>query len=86
MNKQINVSTIKTQKDAVMWHLQKYGSITSWEAIKEYGATRLSGIIFNLRKEGYAIISEDKTFVNRFGKSTTIAKYKYLNPVGNATS
>ena len=31
-------------------HLRKYGSITSWEAIQNYKATRLSAIIFNLRK------------------------------------
>lgn len=34
---------------AVLEHLQKYGSITSWEAIDKYGATRLSAIIFNLK-------------------------------------
>lgn len=32
-------------------HLKKYGSITSWEAIQNYKATRLSAIIFNLRKK-----------------------------------
>lgn len=32
-------------------HLRKYGSITSWEAIQDYKATRLSAIIFNLRKK-----------------------------------
>ena len=46
---------IKTQKDAILWHLKNYGNITSWEAIKEYGATRLSGIIFDLKAEGYPI-------------------------------
>lgn len=39
----------KTRK--VEAHLQKYGTITSWEAILEYKATRLSAIIFNLRKK-----------------------------------
>lgn len=32
-------------------HLKKHGSITSWEAIQNYKATRLSAIIFNLRKK-----------------------------------
>lgn len=40
----------KTQK--VLNHLRENGSITSWEAIQQYGATRLSAIIFNLRKKG----------------------------------
>ena len=32
-------------------HLRRKGSITSWEAITNYRATRLSAIIFNLRKK-----------------------------------
>ena len=36
---------------AVEEHLTKYGSITSWDAIEKYKATRLSAIIFNLRKK-----------------------------------
>lgn len=39
---------IKTRE--VEKHLKDKGSITSWEAIKQYRATRLSAIIFNLRK------------------------------------
>lgn len=33
----------------VMEHLLNIGSITSWEAIELYRATRLSAIIFNLK-------------------------------------
>ena len=36
---------------AVEEHLKKHGNITSWEAIQEYRATRLSAIIFRLRKK-----------------------------------
>lgn len=76
----ISYEDVKTQKEAIMWHLQTYGNITSWEAIKEYGATRLSGIIFNLRKEGYDIISKNMEVKTRFGRNTTIAKYLYFRP------
>ena len=31
-----------TKKEKVRQHLLKYGSITSWEAIMKYNATRLS--------------------------------------------
>jgi hypothetical protein len=75
---EINFNDVKNQKDAVLWHLQKYNNITSWEAIKEYGATRLSAIIFNLRKSGYIIHSIPITLKNRFGKTTTISKYTYI--------
>jgi len=72
---------VKNQTDAVVWHLQFYGKITSWEAIKEYGITRLSSIIFNLRKRGYKITSVDKVFKNRFGHDTIVAEYIYSAPV-----
>ena len=34
-----------TQEKEVLDYLRKIGSITSWEAIVEFGATRLSAII-----------------------------------------
>ena len=72
---------VKSQSDAILWHLKTYGTITSYEAIKEYGATRLSGIIFTHRKNGYNIYSLPITKKTRFGRNTTIAKYVYQKPV-----
>lgn len=61
---------------AILMHLQENGSITSWEAIKEYGATRLSAIIFNLRhKYNLDIISESVEFIDRYGSKSSFAKY-----------
>ncbi len=81
--KQIKIeeSDVNTQASAILWHLGKYGSITSYEAIKEYGATRLASIIFNYRKEGYTIDSMPLQKKNRFGRTVTIAKYVYVKPV-----
>ena len=56
--KLLTEAKIKTQR--VLAHLQKYGSITSWEAITQYKATRLSSIIFNLKEKGYNIESLDR--------------------------
>lgn len=63
----------KTEKVAM--HLLEKGSITSWEAIQEYGATRLSAIIFNLRKRGMDIRTERVEFTDRFGSKAYYAKY-----------
>lgn len=71
---------VKSQSDAILWHLKTYGSITSYQAIKEYGATRLSAIIFNHRKNGYVIDSVPINKKTRFGKTTTISKYLYTKP------
>lgn len=68
-----NRKTNKTKK--VLEHLQINGSITSLEAIELYGATRLSAIIFNLRKRGYDIITEDMPFTDRFGNKSSFGKY-----------
>ena len=76
----IKKENVKTQSDAILWHLKEHGEITSWEAIKEYGATRLSGIIFVLRKNGYDIQSLPYPVKTRFGRNTTIAKYVYTAP------
>ena len=56
-------------------YLKKFKNITSLDAIRDLGNTRLSATIYELRKDGYNIISEDLTVKNRWGNNTTIAKY-----------
>tara|TARA_R110000824_G_scaffold4177_2_gene19804 strand:- start:729 stop:986 length:258 start_codon:yes stop_codon:yes gene_type:complete len=73
----ITQDQVKSQSDAILWHLKTYGNITSYEAIKEYGATRLAAIICNHRKNGYDIGSLPLKKKTRFGKTTTISKYTY---------
>lgn len=63
-------------EDMILKHLQDFGSITSWEAIMEYGCTRLSQYIYLLRKDGYNITSENVTKKNRYDQSVTFSKYK----------
>lgn len=65
----------QTQREMVLKHLQDYGSITSWEAIIEYGATRLSAIIYNLKKLGYGFLCEQVTRKNRYGRNVTFTRY-----------
>jgi hypothetical protein len=76
----ITKEEIKTGKDAIKWHLKNYGSITSLEAIREYGVTRLASIIWYLKEDGYTIHSTDLKKTTRFNRTTTIAKYLYMKP------
>ena len=46
-----------SQNKTVLKHLNEFGKITSWEAIKLYRITRLSAIIFNLKEKGHDINS-----------------------------
>jgi len=50
----------KNKHQMVLAHLQHYGSITTWDAITQYKATRLSAIIHNLKEKGYNIESVKK--------------------------
>lgn len=66
----------KTQRNEVLRHLKENGSITSWEAIKEYGATRLSAIIYDLRHYyDLEIKNERVEFTNRYGTKSSYVKY-----------
>lgn len=72
-----------TQLKMVLQHLKEHGSITSYDAFKMYGVTRLSAIIHTLRhKQGYSITSHYKRVTTRNGFQTTIAVYK-LEGEGN---
>ena len=59
-------------------YLKEFGNITSLGAIRDLGNTRLSATIYELRKDGYNIISEDLTVKNRWGNNTIIALYKLI--------
>ena len=65
-----------TQDERILRHLKDYGSITSWEAITEYGITRISAVIHRLRKDGYKISTEYQTTKNRYGDKVSYGVYK----------
>jgi hypothetical protein len=64
-----------TKTAQVLEHLKSHGTITSWQAIQDYGATRLSAIIFNLRKDGYDIDTKTELTKDRNGNVCQYAKY-----------
>ena len=65
-----------TQCERIIRHLRDYGSITSLEAITEYGILRLASRISDLRGQGYAISSEMGTGKNRYGEVTHFSVYR----------
>lgn len=64
-----------THYDRILRHLKDCGSITSITAIYEYGVTRLSAVIYDLRQDGYNIKSENVNSVNRYGDKVHFARY-----------
>lgn len=63
-------------KNRILKHLLEFESITSWEAIQEYGCTRLSHYIYLLKKDGYKIIGTREPFINRYGEPSYFSRYK----------
>ena len=64
-----------TQCERIYRHLKDYGSITSLEAMQEYGIMRLASRISDLRKMGIPIESETVSSKNRYGEKTRFSKY-----------
>lgn len=65
-----------TQCDRVLRHLSDYGSITSLEAISEYGILRLASRISDLKKRGYPITATMRTGKNRYNETTHYSEYR----------
>jgi hypothetical protein len=66
-----------TKTSEVLRHLKEHGSITSMEAFELYGATRLSAIVFQLRRKGHPIVSKDERGRDRYGHMVTFSRYVY---------
>jgi len=48
-----------TQGKKVLEHLQVFGSITPMDAFHTYQITRLAAVVFDLRKQGHEITTEN---------------------------
>ena len=68
------MSSMNKTKAVLQW-LQTHAGITSMEAIKQFGATRLSAIIFKLRQRGYNIETVKCEGTDRFGNKVQFARY-----------
>lgn len=60
---------MKTQISSIVDFMLTHAGITSLQAIQKFGATRLSGIIYTLKKQGYNIEDKWITVETRFGKA-----------------
>lgn len=68
-----------SKKDRVLEYLKTHDEgITSLEAINMFGATRLSDIIFRLKKEGYIFKTESVSVKDRYDTKVTVARYKLI--------
>lgn len=67
----------KNKTSEILRHLKEHGSITQMEATKLFGATRLSAVIFNLRRRGHRIETVTCGMTDRYGHAVNYARYTY---------
>jgi hypothetical protein len=63
-----------TQNQLILNYLKKGNSITSLEALQKFNCFRLSARIFNLREDGFNIITNYITDNNK-----TYAEYRFIS-------
>lgn len=71
-------TTKMTQCEKIIRHLRDHGSITTLEAINEYGILRLASRVNDLKRRGYNIVGETKTGRNRYGEKTSFKVYRLM--------
>ena len=77
-----------TQKDLVLKYLNDFGFITSWQAFKDLGITRLAARIWELKDKGYIFKEERVEAKNRYGLPCHYKKYSLVGNIyeGAATT
>ena len=68
----------ETHTSRLLNYLRTHSTITSLEAIRDLGNTRLSASIFNLKEEGYYFETKTVEVPNRFGSTTKVSEYKLM--------
>lgn len=65
----------KSQCERILDYIAENGSITSAEAMKEFGCMRLASRISDLKRMGIPVKRTMETSKNRYGESVSYARY-----------
>lgn len=70
------MKNLRGNTNRVYQYLKTHKGITSVQAFELFGATRLSAIIYNLRKYGCIIDSSSKEGKNRYDEPVRFVEYQ----------
>ena len=65
-----------TQKQRISQYMDDFGSISTLEAFRDLGITRLAARIYELIDSGMPISKTPETKLNRYGEKVTYMRYK----------
>lgn len=64
-----------TQNERILSYIDRFGSITQLEAMRDLGVQRLASRVSDLKSLGYPIVSHFEPVRNRFGEKTQVKRY-----------
>ena len=64
-----------THYDRILEYMERFGSITTYEAFLDLGETKLTTRISDLRKRGMKIAQKEETGENRYGQPVRYMRY-----------
>ena len=68
-----------SQCEKILAYINENGSITPLDALREFGCMRLASRVNDLKRAGYAIISEMETKINKHGDIVRYSRYRMEN-------
>jgi hypothetical protein len=71
-----------SQDERLLEYLENNKSINPLTAWRKLGIYRLSAVVFNLRQDGYKIITHRKSVLNQFNEKCSFAEYELNIPQG----
>ena len=67
-----------TQRQMVLKHLKTHVGLTQRQASEKYGIDRLPARVFELRAQGYKILSIDHMVPTKYEKPSRITEYRLV--------
>lgn len=64
------------QCDRILKYIEENGSISSLEAMQEFGCMRLASRMCDIKKMGYTVTKETEKAQNRYGEPVHYVRYR----------
>lgn len=68
-----------TPGEKIINYIEKYGSVTSWEAYQDLGITQLATRVKELKEKGYEFKIKWECKKNKEGRCVSFKRYYLLN-------
>ena len=65
------------QSEKIKNYMEQFGSITSMEAFRDLGITRLSARMMEIENQGVPLERSSETSLNRFGEKVHFTRYSF---------